>query len=138
MIQVIRFVCRFEEDLKRRHESEMHRLQAEEDTVMNIEREAQEARMKEKKVNEAVTSTLNVAHIVPAFYYTLYKNVYGTLKYRNRGRFSGWKALLKRSIKNIILGGWIFMWYQRKRNLINFSGSTRTKRKYQEYIKNGY
>lgn len=40
---------RFEQDLRARHEAEMQRLQAEEDKLLAKEREAQEARMKEKK-----------------------------------------------------------------------------------------
>lgn len=41
----------------------MQRLQAEEDQVMDIEREAQEARMKEKKVNGAVIYAKYMFHM---------------------------------------------------------------------------
>lgn len=45
------FLCRrFEEQLHERHDAEMRRLQAEEEKVMDIEREAQETRLKEKQV----------------------------------------------------------------------------------------
>lgn len=42
--------ARFEEQLRQRHDAEMQRLQAEENKVMDSEREAQEARLKEKQV----------------------------------------------------------------------------------------
>lgn len=41
---------RFEEQLRQRHDAEMQRLQAEEQKVLDVEREAQEARLKEKQV----------------------------------------------------------------------------------------
>lgn len=44
------FRDRFEEQLRQRHDAEMQRLQAEEDKVMDIEKEAQEARLTEKQV----------------------------------------------------------------------------------------
>lgn len=46
----IALYLRFEEQLRQRHDAEMLRLQAEEEKVMDIEREAQEARLKEKQV----------------------------------------------------------------------------------------
>lgn len=49
---VARLPCgRFEEQLRQRHDAEMQRLQAEEEKVMYVEREAQEARLKAKQVN---------------------------------------------------------------------------------------
>lgn len=41
---------RFEEQLHERHDAEMQRLQAEEEKVMDMERDAQATRLKEKQV----------------------------------------------------------------------------------------
>lgn len=55
------FRGRFEEQLRQRHDAEMQRLQAEEDEVMDCEREAQEARLKEKQVEMIlITAILKV------------------------------------------------------------------------------
>lgn len=52
---------RFEKDLRQRHEAEMQRLKKEEEQVLDIEREALEARMKQKKVRAAIKHPSSIA-----------------------------------------------------------------------------
>lgn len=51
---------RFEEQLRERHDAEMQRLQAEEEKVMDVEREAQETRLKAKQVKGGGGETVTV------------------------------------------------------------------------------
>lgn len=55
------YITRFEEDLHKRHEEDIRRIRDEDEKIMSAEKEAQEARIKDKKVTPVDNERTGVA-----------------------------------------------------------------------------